>query len=181
MSITLAFIKKEFLQIIRDPSSLIIAFVLPTLLLFIYAYGINLDFANVRLGIKNDDGSPATEELAGAFGQNRFITAVRYDDRKQMQADLTRAKIQGALTIPSDFTRRLAAGKDASLQLINDGANINQVSHTQNYVNQIVSGWLQKSGFATAASPAVEVQARYRYNQNADGRRALVPSSLALP
>lgn len=88
MSITLAFIKKEFLQIIRDPSSLIIAFVLPTLLLFIYAYGINLDFANVRLGIKNDDGSPATEELAGAFGQNRFITAVRYDDRKQMQADL---------------------------------------------------------------------------------------------
>ena len=36
MSITLAFIKKEFLQIIRDPSSLIIAFVLPTLLLFIY-------------------------------------------------------------------------------------------------------------------------------------------------
>ena len=180
MSITLAFIKKEFLQIIRDPSSLIIAFVLPTLLLFIYAYGINLDFANVRLGIKNDDGSPATEELAGAFGQNRFITAVRYDDRKQMQADLTRAKIQGALTIPSDFTRRLAAGKDASLQLITDGANINQVSHTQNYVNQIVSGWLQKSGFATAASPAVEVQARYRYNQNADGRRALVPSSLAV-
>ena len=180
MSITLAFIKKEFLQIIRDPSSLIIAFVLPTLLLFIYAYGINLDFANVRLGIKNDDGSPATEELAGAFGQNRFITAVRYDDRKQMQADLTRAKIQGALTIPSDFTRRLAAGKDASLQLITDGANINQVGHTQNYVNQIVSGWLQKSGFATAASPAVEVQARYRYNQNADGRRALVPSSLAV-
>ena len=117
MSITLAFIKKEFLQIIRDPSSLIIAFVLPTLLLFIYAYGINLDFANVRLGIKNDDGSPATEELAGAFGQNRFITAVRYDDRKQMQADLTRAKIQGALTIPSDFTRRLAAGKDVSLEL----------------------------------------------------------------
>lgn len=45
MSITLAFIKKEFLQIIRDPSSLIIAFVLPTLLLFIYAYGINLDLA----------------------------------------------------------------------------------------------------------------------------------------
>lgn len=64
--------KRNFCQIIRDPSSLIIAFVLPTLLLFIYAYGINLDFANVRLGIKNDDGSPATEELAGAFGTKPF-------------------------------------------------------------------------------------------------------------
>lgn len=93
------------MQIIRDPSSLIIAFVLPTLLLFIYAYGINLDFANVRLGIKNDDGSPATEELAGAFGQNRFITAVRYDDRKQMQADLTRAKFRARLPF-----RRISRG-----------------------------------------------------------------------
>ena len=98
MSITLAFIKKEFLQILRDPSSLIIAFVLPTLLLFIYAYGINLDSANVRLGIKNDDDSPATEELVKAFGQNRFITAVRYADRKQMQADLTRLRGAGVRT-----------------------------------------------------------------------------------
>ena len=180
MSITLAFIKKEFLQILRDPSSLIIAFVLPTLLLFIYAYGINLDSANVRLGIKNDDDSPATEELVKAFGQNRFITAVRYADRKQMQADLTRAKIQGALTIPADFSRRLAAGKDAPLQLITDGANINQVGYTKNYVSQIAANWLQNSRFAPQKNAAVEVQARYQYNQNADGRRALVPSSLAV-
>lgn len=180
MKITLAFIKKEFLQIIRDPSSLIIAFVLPTLLLFIYAYGINLDSANVRLGIKNEDVNPASEELVKAFGQNRFVTAVRYGDRESMYRSLTRSEIQGALVIPSDFTRRLAAGKEASLQLITDGANINQVSHTQNYVSQIANGWLQKSGFAPASSPAVKVQARYQYNQNADGRRALVPSSLAI-
>ena len=57
MSIKTAFIKKEFLQIWRDPSSLIIAFILPTILLFIYAFAINMDSLKVNLGIKNDDKS----------------------------------------------------------------------------------------------------------------------------
>lgn len=70
-----------------------------------------------------------------------------------MQADLTRAKIQGALTIPADFSRRLAAGKDAPLQLITDGANINQVGYTKNYVSQIAANWLQNSRFAPQKMP----------------------------
>ena len=74
----------------------------------------------------------------------------------------------------------MAAGKDAPLQLITDGANINQVGYTKNYVSQIAANWLQNSRFAPQKNAAVEVQARYRYNQNADGRRALVPSSLAV-
>ena len=94
MKITLAFIKKEFLQIIRDPSSLIIAFVLPTLLLFIYTYGINLDSANIRLGIKDDDGGPAVAELIKSFEQNRFVTAALYGNREDMYSDLTRSRIR---------------------------------------------------------------------------------------
>ena len=43
MRILWAFIKKEFLQIFRDPSSILIAFILPTLLSLIYMYGINVD------------------------------------------------------------------------------------------------------------------------------------------
>lgn len=180
MKMTLAFIKKEFLQIIRDPSSLIIAFVLPTLLLFIYTYGINLDSANVRLGIKNDDLNPKVEELVKSLGQNKFMSVAEYNDKELMYKELTRSKIQGVLTIPADFSRRLAAGKQASLLLITDGANFNQVGYTQNYVGQIVNDWLRQSGFSIPNKAMVNIQARYQYNQNADGRRALVPSSLAV-
>lgn len=52
MKILTALIKKEFLQIIRDPSSIIIAFVLPLLSILIYMYGVNLDSVKVTLGIK---------------------------------------------------------------------------------------------------------------------------------
>lgn len=52
MNTLTALIKKEFLQIIRDPSSIIIAFVLPLISILIYMYGINMDTVKVTIGIK---------------------------------------------------------------------------------------------------------------------------------
>lgn len=48
----MGFYQKEFLQIFRDPSSILIAFILPTLLSLIYMYGINVDSVNINLGLK---------------------------------------------------------------------------------------------------------------------------------
>jgi ABC-2 type transport system permease protein len=63
MRILWAFIKKEFLQIFRDPSSILIAFILPTLLSLIYMYGINVDSVNINLGLKLDDANPRVVSL----------------------------------------------------------------------------------------------------------------------
>ena len=43
---------KETLQIFRDPSSILIAFFMPLLMLFIFGYGINLDFSRLRIGLR---------------------------------------------------------------------------------------------------------------------------------
>ena len=51
MKILAALIKKEFLQIIRDPSAILIAFVLPLVLLFIFGYGVNLDSGRTKVGV----------------------------------------------------------------------------------------------------------------------------------
>lgn len=67
MRILWAFIKKEFLQIFRDPSSILIAFILPTLLSLIYMYGINVDSVNINLGLKLDDANPRVVSLARSF------------------------------------------------------------------------------------------------------------------
>jgi ABC-2 type transport system permease protein len=46
-----ALVRKEYLQILRDPSSILIALVLPALLLFIFGYGVNLDSNRLRIGL----------------------------------------------------------------------------------------------------------------------------------
>jgi ABC-2 type transport system permease protein len=46
-----ALMKKEALQIVRDPSSILIAFVLPVILLFLFGYGVSLDTTRTRIGL----------------------------------------------------------------------------------------------------------------------------------
>ena len=44
-----ALIRKEFLQMSRDVSSILIAFALPLILLFLFGYGLSLDARNLRM------------------------------------------------------------------------------------------------------------------------------------
>lgn len=181
MRIILAFIKKEFLQIIKDPSSLVIAFILPLVLLYIYTYGINMDDVNVRLGVKNDDSNPEVVSLIKSFSQNKYITLDIYDNKNAMYDDIVRSKIKGALIIPNDFSRKLEVAQTASILLIADGAEINQVSYTQNYVASIVNQWLANSRYKENIETAkISVQPRFWFNQSVNGRLTLVPSSLAV-
>ena len=84
MSTLKALIKKEFLQIIRDPSSIIIAFVLPLISILIYMYGINLDTVKVTIGIKNDDANPEIATLVKSFGHSKYVNSIVYDNEKEL-------------------------------------------------------------------------------------------------
>jgi len=60
-----AMLLKESLQILRDPSTFLIAFVLPLIMLFLFGYAISLDPARTRIGLAVQDSSaPSTGSLA---------------------------------------------------------------------------------------------------------------------
>ena len=63
----LALCRKESYQIVRDPSSILIAFILPVVLLFIFGYGINLDTNRVRLGLLQQDNGADAQNFAAAL------------------------------------------------------------------------------------------------------------------
>jgi len=60
-------LRKEVLQILRDPSSIALAIVLPLVLLFIFGYGLSLDAENVPIGVVLKDNSSAARDLAARF------------------------------------------------------------------------------------------------------------------
>jgi len=181
MKILLAFIKKEFLQILRDPSSLIIAFILPALLLTIYMYGINLDSPKVVLGIKNDDSNPEIASFVKSFGHSKYVSSYVYDNRAEMYGDISRSKLQGAIIIPSDFSKKLASGHNARLLLITDGAEIIQAGRIPGYASAISDMWLANSKYRNfLPPPLINVDSRVWYNQEASARNFFVPGSMAV-
>src|SRR5690606_12652523 len=80
-----AIVKKESLQVVRDPSNVIIAFVLPVVLLFLFAFAISLDVRGVAVGVAvESDGAPA-RELAAALGATRYLDARFARDRRELE------------------------------------------------------------------------------------------------
>ncbi len=181
MKILLALIKKEIKQILRDPSSIIIAFVLPFISIMIYMYGINLDSVKVTIGIKNDDNNPETATLVKSFGHSKYVNSINYDNEKDIETAIVRSKIKGAVIIPNDFSTKLSKGENADLMVITDGSEVNTANYVQSYAMSIANQWLSTSKFAkNTVKPLISVESRTWYNPDLNSHYFIVPGSVAV-
>ena len=119
----LALIGKEGRQILRDPSSWLVAFVLPCLFLLFFGYAVSLDADNLRLAVIDESGGAKAHGLGLSFAQSphfRLVPAASRQEAARMMGD---SIVQGVLVLPSHFDARLAAGRDAPAQLLVDGSD----------------------------------------------------------
>ena len=181
MKILLALIKKEIKQILRDPSSIIIAFVLPLISILIYMYGINLDSVRVTMGIKNDDSNPETATLIKSFGHSKYVNSIYFDNIEDIKTAIARSKIKGAVIIPNDFSTKLARGQSTDLLVITDGSEVNTANYVQNYAVSIANSWLMTSKYAgLTPRPVINTEVRTWYNPDLNCHYFIVPGSIAI-
>lgn len=181
MKILIALIKKEFLQIVRDPSSIIIAFVLPLLSILIYMYGINLDTVKVTMGIKNDDANPGISTLVKSFGHSKYVNSIVYDNEEALTEDIVRSKLKGAVIIPNDFSTKLSRAQTAEVLVITDGSEVNTANYVQNYSAQILNQWLMTSKYIwLAKKQIIYPEMRVWYNQDLNSHYFILPGSIAI-
>lgn len=181
MTILSALIKKEFFQIVRDPSSILIAFVLPLMLLFLYMYGVNMDTVKVSMGIKNDDANPEITTLIKSFNQSKYIDSHVYENKDLMYRDIIKSKLRGAIIIPNDFSKRLSRNQSADLLVITDGSEVNTANYVQMYPLAVINQWLPVSKFKYAAKmPLINSETRFWYNQDINSHYFILPGSLAI-
>ncbi len=83
---------KETRQIVRDPSSWLIAVVIPLLLLFIFGYGINLDSSKLRVGILLEQRSEAALDFTHTMTGSPYIDATISDNRQELIAKMQAGK-----------------------------------------------------------------------------------------
>lgn len=176
-----ALIKKEFLQIIRDPSSIIIAFILPLISILIYMYGINLDTVTVTMGIKNDDPDTEVSTLVKSFGHSKYINSVIFDNENEMANAIIKSKIKGGIIIPNDFSKKLQKGEPAEVLVITDGSEVNTANYVQSYSSLILNQWLYTGKYASKAKKqTVTPELRVWYNQDLNSHYFILPGSISV-
>jgi ABC-2 type transport system permease protein len=178
-----ALIYKETLQIVRDPSSILIAFVLPLILLFAFGYALSLDATDIKIGLILENPTPQQRSLAAAFTQSRFFDVRIGHDRREFEDDLLAGRIAGMIIIPDYFTERLIHPQGlAPIQVLTDATQPNTASFVENYARGVWETWqkLQARLQGQALQQPVRLQPRYWFNTELNSHFFLVPGSVAI-
>jgi len=178
-----ALCQKETRQILRDPSSNLIAFVLPVVMLFIFGYGINLDSNVVNIGLVLEDKSPEARRFADSLFGSPYFVVRTVETREEVKRELTDGRVRGFVVVPIDFSEKLkTATGTAPLLVVADGSEPNTASFVQNYVSGAWNGWLQHRAAERGEKPPVRVaiESRYWFNPAAESRNFLIPGSITI-
>ncbi|MCW5584013.1 MAG: ABC transporter ATP-binding protein/permease, partial [Gammaproteobacteria bacterium] len=178
-----ALAKKESLQIIRDPSSILIAFILPLLMLLIFGFGVNLDSAQLRLGVLLNDHSPEAQHLALSLKDSPYIKTIPMADYTQATRALTSGQVRGLFMILPNFSQQLLRPDgDATVAVITDGSETNTANFAAGYAIGAFNIWQTMRGLENGLpySVPINLKIRYWYNPEAISRYFIVPGSIAL-
>ena len=174
-----ALVRKECLQVVRDPSAILIAFVLPVILLFLFAYAVSLDIRKLAIGVVLESDSASAQSLAAAFGATRYFKVTASRDRREVADGVTAGELRGFVVIPQDFERRLATAEPTSLiQVVTDGSQPNTANFVAAYTQGVVALWL--AGRGVSLPGGIDVQSRVWFNQVVESRWFLVPGAIAI-
>ena len=178
----LALCRKESLQILRDPSSLLISVALPLVMLVIFGYGLNLDSSRIRIGwVAQDDGVDA-RRFASHLNGSPYLEVLN-GSQSEMTRHLVNGNIRGMVVLASDFSRRsIEPGSEAPFQIITDGAEPNTANFVENYVEGAWRNWQQQRASDHGQPPpqAIELEARFWFNPAAKSRNYLIPGSITI-
>jgi len=184
-----AIARKEALQVVRDPRSLMMALALPLLQMFMIGYGMNLDIQHIPLCVVDQDRSPQSNELVQRFAASRYFDLVRQPDTvAQVTHDIDRGTCQLAAVIPADFSHRLVTPGGASVQLLVDGTDSNTATIAAGYASAVIGALAnhvqldligRRGGHIETLTP-VEVRARVWFNEELDSSYFIIPGVVAL-
>lgn len=178
-----ALIQKEALQIMRDPSAILITVLLPLLLLFLYGTGVSLDLKNLRIGLVLEDTAPDAQRFAESLMDSRYFEVKITRDRRELLSDLQQGKIRGFVVVPSYFSEfRHRPSSVAPIQVISDGSETNTANFVQYYVQGAYANWLEQERVSQDLTglPLVTTEPRFWYNAVLESRYFLLSGALAI-
>jgi ABC-2 type transport system permease protein len=174
-------IRKEFLQIVRDPSSIGIALLLPAILLFLFGYGVSLDVKHVPIAVVLEDTGPEAKNFAAELGGSEYFRPQSASDMAAAQELMTHHRVKAIVRIRHDFARRLQSG-DGAIQVIADGVDANYGRLVLGYLQGAWGKWLEHTAQVkgTPVIGPVQIEQRIWFNSEVRSQNFLVPGLIAL-
>jgi len=179
----LGLLRKEFLQIVRDPSSILIALVMPIILLLLNGYGISLDAKDVPFGVVDENRTVESAGLYQSFANSPYLKPRLFQDSRSAADALMRRDIDGYLVLRGDFSRRLSDGSQpVQIAIVINGVDANNARIVTGYAEGAVATWTagRLADRGIRFRPGISVENRYWFNPELRSANFIVPGLIAL-
>lgn len=183
IAIVKTFIKKEFKQIIRDISSILIAFVLPLILLFLFGFGVNFDTNTVKIGIVDQSNSVESRNFIQSLKNTKYLDTSFYKTTNEAEKFLIGGKIRGYVVIPVNYEIELKKKLNPKIQIITDGTEPNTAKFASTYIQGAYFSNLQYENSKMGnleKTKTISAINRSWYNPALKSTYFILPGSLAI-
>ncbi len=176
------FVRKEWLQVLRDPSSIIVAVVLPLFLLFLFGYGVSLDAKHLPLAVVIETTAPEAHDFYGSLQASDYLDPQMISNRPDASYMLREGKVSGIVILSDDFGAKLQSGVGAPIQVLVNGTDGNTARIMQGYVQGAWGSWLAQRAYTHPSNQVTPITVRTRvwFNETLDSHKSIVPGLIAL-
>ncbi|MFN8387450.1 MAG: ABC transporter permease [Anaerolineales bacterium] len=184
----LSIIRKEFIQIFRDPRTLVMIVVIPIMQLFLLGYSATNDVRNVPLAVLDRSQSMESRALLDSYrAADYFQVAYAVDSEAEIEDLILAGKARAAVIIPPDYAQRLAEG-DAQIAFILDGSDPTSASTAlaasqligQAHASKILLQKFELSGMNLRVQPPVEVRTTVWFNPDLISAHFMIPGVIGM-
>ena len=177
-----AIIERDLRRFRRSPVLVIVSIIMPMVQLVVLGYAFGGNIRDLRLGVVDQDhGVPAIKlkaMLQAVAANARTFDTIAYSDQAAALRDLRNGKINGVLTIPPEFSRKVLAGANPRVALVEDNTDQFSTSALQGSLTALLESYNlpfpQPGMTANATLDVVEIYPYVPYIQY------LLPGTIAL-
>jgi len=185
----MSIVKKEIIQIRRDPPSLVMAFIVPVMMLMIFGYAVTTDVDHIKTAVLDMSKSQQSRQMITVFRNTGYFDPDLYvESSDEMTRLLDSGEAKVGLIIPRDYAVKLHRGEQAALQLLVDGSDP-LVARTALSTAQVITQkesydikvkTIRKSGTGGDFQPAVDLRYRIWYNPDMESMKFNIPGLVGL-
>jgi len=189
LSRILSLIKKEFIQMTRDPRIIFMILVPPIVQLLIFGYVATTDVKHITLAIYDQDHTVMSRQLIEEFkGSNNFDLNHYVDNGYEMQDLLDGGTVVAAIRVGRGFEKKMLRGESAPLQVVLNGADSNFALIASGYISSVVQTFggdrlkesLLKKGVSISRLGSLENKPRLLFNEELKSVNFMIPGIVAI-
>jgi len=176
--------RKEIKQILRDPSAILIAFLLPIVLMVVDGYGISFDARHMKLAVVIAQFDDTTRGLNQALAASPYLDPRLMPNIIDAKKAMARGEILGILEVREDFSKRLhqAGSLPAPMGLSLNATDPNSARLLEGYINGAVATWLagETGERRLSHTGGIVLENRYWFNPELRSADAIIPGVIAM-